>query len=414
MTDTTFDDIHISPGMELPQALRDIPATAKRALTSLSSLRYGSLRAILPDGRSVVVKGQKPGPVAELHLRNWRLARRTFMDGTVGVAESWIDADWDSPDIVSFLRLFLANSDTLDEVSTPGSRISHVLQKMRHWLNANTKRGSKRNIAAHYDLGNEFYKLWLDPSLTYSSALWSTGAETLEQAQQVKYRTLLDSMGVAAGSHILEIGCGWGGFAEMAAHAGCRVTGLTISNKQHAHACQRISAAGLSENVDIAFRDYRDEAGQYDHVASIEMFEAVGERWWPTYFETLNRSLKPGGTAGLQVITIRESAFENYRRYPDFIQRYVFPGGMLPTPSHLRTLSESVGLQVVSETSFAQDYARTLMLWRQKFEQAWPQIRALGFDERFRKIWLFYLYYCEAGFRQEHIGVRQIVLRKPS
>ncbi|MCP1199409.1 cyclopropane-fatty-acyl-phospholipid synthase family protein [Notoacmeibacter sp. MSK16QG-6] len=413
MTDTTIHEIHLRPGMELPKALRDIPLTARKSLASLSRLRAGSLRATLPDGHKIFIEGAQPGPNAELHLYNWRLARRAFVDGTVGVAESWIDGDWDSPDVVCFLRLFVANSETMSEVATTSGKLSHAIQRFRHWLNDNTPKGSRRNIAAHYDLGNSFYRLWLDPSMTYSSALWSAGSETLEQAQTAKYNALLDDMGAQSGEHILEIGCGWGGFAETAARRGCHVTGLTISQQQHDHAEARLATAGLSDKAKIAFRDYRHEIGQYDHIASIEMFEAVGERWWPTYFETLNRTLKPGGTAGLQIITIAEHAFEDYRRYPDFIQRYVFPGGMLPTPTHLRDLAATVGLTIENERRFPQDYARTLALWRERFEEVWPKIRALGFDERFRKVWLFYLYYCEAGFREENIDVRQIILRKP-
>ncbi|RLQ88030.1 SAM-dependent methyltransferase [Notoacmeibacter ruber] len=414
MTDTSLQEIHIRPGMELPKALKDIPLTARKALASLSSIRAGSLRATLPDGRLIVIEANKAGPAGQLHLYNWRLPRRAFMDGTVGVAESWFDGDWDSPDIVTFLELFLANTETLNEVASTGSRLSHMVQKVRHWLNSNSRRGARRNISAHYDLGNDFYRLWLDPTMTYSSALWQAGTETLEEAQKAKYEALLDAMNVSAGEHILEIGCGWGGFAESAARRGCHVTGLTISQQQHDFAEQRLADAGFADRSEIIFRDYRDETGLYDHVASIEMFEAVGERWWSTYFETLRRTLKPGGTAGLQIITIHESAFEDYRRYPDFIQRYVFPGGMLPTPTHLRALASEVGLSIEYENPFPQDYARTLALWRERFEEAWPKVRALGFDERFRKVWLFYLYYCEAGFRQEHIDVRQIILRKPA
>ncbi len=285
MNDTTFTEFHLRPDRELPKALRDIPLAARKALAHLSALRIGSLRIRLPDGRCIMINGQQRGPAGELHLHNYRLARRAFLDGTVGVAESWFDGDWDSPDMVSFLRLFVANSDTLTKVAVAGSSLSHAVQRIRHWLNDNSRRGSRRNIAAHYDLGNAFYEHWLDPSMTYSSALWTRGAETLEEAQRDKYRTLLDEMGAAAGDHILEIGCGWGGLAEAAAQRGCRVTGLTISQQQHDYANRRLAKAGLTDLATIRFRDYRDEDGRYDRIASIEMFEAVGERWWPTYFE---------------------------------------------------------------------------------------------------------------------------------
>ena len=245
--------------------------------------------------------------------------------------------------------------------------------------------------------------------MTYSSALYSDGANDLESAQSAKYRALMRDIGAKPGDHILEIGCGWGGFAEFAAREGCKVTGLTISREQLDFAAARMAKAGLSDLVEIKFEDYRDERGVYDHIVSIEMFEAVGEKHWPTYFNTLKNRLKPGGRAGIQVITINEAAFEPYKKRPDFIQAYVFPGGMLPTPQKLRALGAVESLSMLKERVFAKDYARTLAEWRLRFRDAWPVVSKLGFDERFKRLWEFYLYYCEAGFRSEYIDVRQVV-----
>jgi cyclopropane-fatty-acyl-phospholipid synthase len=248
--------------------------------------------------------------------------------------------------------------------------------------------------------------------MTYSSALYSSGANDLESAQAAKYRALAHDTGIGPNDHVLEIGCGWGGFAEFAAREiGCKVTGLTISQKQHDFARERIARAGLSEKVDIKLQDYRDEQGRYDRIASIEMFEAVGEKWWPTFFGKVKDCLNPGGTAGLQIITINEEAFPLYRKRPDFIQRYVFPGGMLPTPELLKSLGADQGLAYLRERVFAQDYARTLAEWRQRFLESWEKLMPLGFDERFRRLWEFYLHYCEAGFRAEYIDVRQVIYR---
>ena len=285
--------------------------------------------------------------------------------------------------------------------------------RLLHWLNRNTQSGSKRNISAHYDLGNSFYQKWLDPSMTYSSAYFGDGVNDLSAAQTSKYRKLALDTGITAADSVLEIGCGWGGFAEFAAkEIGCSVTGLTISKEQFDFAKKRILEAGLNERIDIKYQDYRDETGRYDRVTSIEMFEAVGEKYWPVFFGKMGECLKHGGTAGLQVITIQDDAFQAYRRQTDFIQRYIFPGGMLPTPSIMKSLGVHAGLPMRSETIFGRDYARTLSEWRVRFDQNWFAIKQLGFDERFRKLWDYYLYYCEAGFRSGHIDVRQMIFCK--
>jgi cyclopropane-fatty-acyl-phospholipid synthase len=280
-------------------------------------------------------------------------------------------------------------------------------------MNRNTKAGSRKNIHAHYDLGNAFYAAWLDDSMTYSAGIYAPGDDDLRSAQQRKYRALAERIGIRRGDSVLEIGCGWGGFAEYAAREmGCTVTGLTISREQHDFAVARIAAAGLSDRVTIRMQDYRDERGVYDRIASIEMFEAVGEQYWATYFRQLHDRLKPGGTAGLQVITIKDESFAFYKKEIDFIRHYIFPGGMLPTPSHLHALGQRFGLPLVSERIFGLDYARTLADWRERFHAAWPNLTSMGFDERFRRMWEYYLSYCEAGFRSGNIDVRQVVFAK--
>jgi cyclopropane-fatty-acyl-phospholipid synthase len=391
---------------------RGLPRRVRFVLSALVDMPKGSLRIHTPEGQDLLLGNNGPGPDAEIRLNNWKLPQRALMGATIGLAESYMDGDWESPDVTTFLELFTVNVEEGEKVAGGSNRLLNALQRLRHWLNENSRRGSKRNISAHYDLGNAFYSEWLDRTMTYSSALFSCGAKDLESAQNAKYRALIKAAGIGPEDHVLEIGCGWGGFAEFAAREiGCRVTGLTISREQHDFARERMKRAGLSDRVEIKFQDYRDEGGIYDRVASIEMFEAVGEKYWPAYFSTLRKCLKPGGTAGLQIITINESAFDSYRRRPDFIQRYVFPGGMLPTPQLLRSLGQEHGLCFLGERVFAQDYARTLAEWRARFWASWDRIKPLGFDERFKKLWEFYLHYCEAGFRTEYIDVRQVIYR---
>ena len=394
------------------EATRGLPARARMMLSVAMELPRGSLTVRTPEGLVLEMGGNGPGPHGEVILNNWNLPGRAFTGATIGVAESYMDGDWESPDVTTLLELFVINEEAGETVAGGASWLLTALQRMRHWLNQNTRTGSRRNISAHYDLGNAFYRQWLDTSMTYSSALYSTGANDLESAQAAKYRALAQDAGIGANDHVLEIGCGWGGFAEFVAREiGCRVTGLTISREQHDFAKARIARAGLSDRVDIKFQDYRDETGRYDRIASIEMFEAVGEKYWPVFFGKVKDCLKAGGTAGLQIITIKEHAFQRYRARPDFIQRYVFPGGMLPTPTILKALGADHGLTFARERIFPQDYARTLAEWRTRFWASWEKIMPLGFDDRFRKLWEFYLHYCEAGFRAEYIDVRQVIYK---
>lgn len=390
--------------------LRGLPAKAKMALRGLLHMGHGRLSIRMPDGRMVLIEGRAEGPEATLILHNWNLAHRALTGGTIGVAESYIDGDWESPDVTAFLELFLVNVEVGDTLAGGARGIGRVVELIRHWLRSNSRSQARKNISAHYDLGNAFYSRWLDETMTYSSALYADGANDLASAQTAKYRALAQAAGLKAGDHVLEIGCGWGGFAEYAAsEIGCRVTGLTISREQLAFARERIDKAGLSDKVDLRFQDYRDETGKYDGVVSIEMFEAVGEKYWPTYFAKVRECLKPGGRAGLQIITIKPEAYKSYRANPDFIQRYVFPGGMLPTENHLQSLGKAAGLEMVGHRAFGPDYGRTLAEWRQRFWDAWKQIEPMGFDNRFKRLWEFYMYYCEAGFRSGHINVRQVI-----
>jgi cyclopropane-fatty-acyl-phospholipid synthase len=302
------------------------------------------------------------------------------------------------------LTLLAANREVLKK-ALYGSWHHLLSARVRHWLNRNSKAGSKRNIMAHYDLGNDFYKIWLDSSMSYSAAIYPAGKEaTLQTAQMAKYRRILNRLQAQPGDSVLEIGCGWGGFAEMAVQDGLQVTGLTLSPAQLEWAQKRVPQA------DLRLQDYRDTQEQFDHVVSIEMFEAVGERWWPSYFKTLAGALKPGGKAVVQSITIRDDIFPAYRRNTDFIQQYVFPGGMLPSRAAFRDSAAAAGLVVSNEYAFGLDYARTLAEWRQAFEAHWPQIAALGFDESFRRLWRMYLCYCEAGFRAGTVDVVQFEL----
>lgn len=404
--------IELSP-QTARQTLADLPRIARRAFGVVMALEIGHLTIVVPDGRRFLVKGRQPGPEAELVIHDWRFVRRVLSAGTVGVGEAFIAGEWSSPDVTAFLELFARNSDATEE-ALAARPLVRMLLSLRHLLNRNTRRGSKRNISAHYDLGNAFYSAWLDRSMTYSSALYETGANDLEAAQKEKYRALARATDIRPGHHVLEVGCGWGGFAELlASEFGCRVTGLTISREQHAFATKRIADAGLADKVEIKLADYRDEPGVYDRLVSVEMFEAVGERYWPAFFKMMSERLRPGGRAGVQVITIQDRMFPAYRRTPDFIQRHVFPGGMLPPPGTLAELGRRVGLPISGERVFGLDYARTLAEWRDRFRAAWPAIEPLGFDERFRRLWEFYLHYCEAGFRAGNIDVRQIVFADP-
>ena len=393
--------------------LSGAPATFRfAARVMMQNWCIGTLTLVLPDGRELRLEGDVPGPEARLLVHDYRFINRVMRTGTIGFGEGYMAGEWDTPDLSRALEVLAANFARFDGVSF-GNPVMTAVNLVGHALRGNTRWGSKRNIHAHYDLGNAFYSRWLDPTMTYSAARFARPGEPLPLAQERKYRTLAQTMDLRPDHHVLEIGCGWGGFAEFAAKdVGAKVTAITISEAQYAFAKERIFKLGLAEKADIQLIDYRDVQGKFDRVASIEMFEAVGERFWPTYFDKVRDSLNPGGQAGLQIITIRDELFDHYKRTPDFIQKYIFPGGMLPSEERLRAATDRAGLSWGPISRFGVCYADTLAEWARRFEAAWDEITHLGFDERFRKLWRFYLSYCEAGFRTERTDVVQLSLIK--
>ena len=376
-------------------------------------MNNGRIDFVMPDGRVFRAEGRNPGPVAELHLHNPDLFARLIREGDLGFCDGYLDGWWSTPDLQAFMDLVHADNEDIYD-GFPGMGFLRAYERLRFWLKSNSKTQARRNIAQHYDLGNEFYQLWLDDTMTYSSAKFDTGQESLEKAQIAKYASMVDQMGAQPGDHVLEIGCGWGGFAEYAAkERGLRVTGLTISQAQYDYAKERIRRAGLEDRVEFKLQDYRDERGLYDGIASIEMFEAVGEKYWPAYFNTVKDRLKPGATATLQVITVDHRRWDVYKRGPDFIQKYIFPGGMLPSPVVLRDEIKRAGLEVLRSIEFGDSYDQTLRRWHDTFNRKWDEVAQLGFDDRFRRMWNFYLTSCAATFATGNCDVTQITLSRP-
>ena len=391
---------------EAPPAFRTAVAIARR------NWQAGSLTFVLPSGREVTIAGPAPGPDGRLIIHDFRFVTRVLRGADIGLGEGYMAGEWDTPDLSALLEACTLNFDQLGKLvaGNPWVRLVNVIA---HALNRNSKRDSRRNIHAHYDLGNSFYQRWLDPSMTYSAARYHGPGDSLVQAQDNKYAELAQGLRLERDHHVLEIGCGWGGFAEYAAgQVGARVTAVTISPAQCEFARERLFRAGLAERADVQLLDYRDVQGRFDRVASIEMFEAVGEAYWPAYFAKVHDVLSPGGRAGLQIITIRDELFSVYRSRSDFMRKYIFPGGMLPSEARLRQETDRAGLEWQAITRFGQNYARTLAEWAASFETAWEDIRTLGFDERFRRLWRFYLSYCEAGFRTERTNVVQLSLAR--
>ncbi len=388
------------------------PAAFKILALLLHKIEFGQLQVAMPDGEVLNFGKGANADLAVLKVHDAAFFSRTLRHGAIGFAEAYMDGQWSSPDIAKLLTLLNRNM-TLLQQRIGSNRLTQWANRLIHVLRPNTREGAKRNIHAHYDLGNEFYALWLDATMTYSSALFRDSQQDLRDAQNEKYRALAASTGIGPDDHVLEIGCGWGGFAEFAAREiGCKVTGITISNEQLIFARNRIAMAGLSDKVDFRFQDYRDLDEQFDRIVSIEMFEAVGENYWPTYFDQIRNCLKPNGRAGLQIITIANERFDSYRKKTDFIQRYIFPGGMLPSPERLDRAFDKAALKLVAQEDFATDYARTLAEWRHRFIEVWPEVQALGFDTRFRNMWEYYLAYCEAGFDTRSIDVSHFTLQR--
>ncbi len=373
-------------------------------LKVLQRIEHGQLELQLPDGSQHSFGGKLPGPNASIRVERWSVFSQLVSRGDLGLLESYRDGHWDTQDLTALLSLGMLNTHALGKV-LDGGLWSRVLARLQYLLRANTLRGSRRNIHAHYDIGNAFYALWLDPGMTYSSALFNRADQDLVAAQEAKYQRIIDRLDCQSG-RLLEIGCGWGGFAEQSLQQGdFALRGLTLSEEQLAFASER-----LGPRADLALQDYRVEQGTYDRIVSIEMFEAVGERYWPTYFNKLRSLLKPNGKAIVQTITIEESRFEAYRRSADVIRTYIFPGGMLPSPSRFSAVAKACGLQVSEPFHFGESYARTLEHWLALFEQRLAEVRELGFDEAFIRIWRFYLASCIAAFRSGRTSVMQVEL----
>lgn len=391
----------------------NLPRYFARVFDMVSQMPRGRVDFILPDGRTFRADAPQAGHIAVLEVHNTDLFTRLVREGDLGFSEAYLDGWWSTPDLMAFMDLVSDDAETVYD-GFPGQTLIRAYEKMRFWLQSNSKRQARKNISYHYDLGNEFYGLWLDETMTYSSAKYITGQEDLEKAQTQKYASMVDEMGAKTGDHILEIGCGWGGFAEYAAkERGLRVTGLTISEEQFKFAVDRIEKAGLSELVDFKLQDYRDETGTYDGIASIEMFEAVGEKYWPVYFENVRNRLKPGGRATFQIILVQDERWDAYRNGVDFIQKYIFPGGMLPAPTVLRDQIRNAGLEVTQSVEFGESYSETLRRWHEVFNDRWDEISQLGFDDRFRRMWNFYLASCAGAFRGGICDVTQITVTRP-
>ena len=388
----------------------NVPLELRALLKAASNIVCGRLTVVAPDATRYHFSGDTVGPSAVLEVRRAGALRRVWTRGDTGFAEAFMDGDLDTPDLDALLELGALNERHLSRLLSEKTWF-RLLQRVLHFLRANTRTGSRRNISAHYDLGNDFYRQWLDPSMTYSSATFEHPEQSLEHAQQAKYQRIFDALNLSRDDRVLEIGCGWGGFAIRAAERiGCRVTAVTLSTQQLEWSQRAARARGVESLIDFRLQDYRDVEGRFDAIVSIEMFEAVGEAYWDTYFKSLSQRLQPQGRAALQIITIDETVFESYRRSSDFIQRYIFPGGMLAPPRVLRQLAQRHGLVVKGENYFADDYARTLERWHERFLSVEGSVEAMGFDERFRRMWRYYLSYCRAGFVTGRIDLVQLLL----
>jgi len=393
------------------------PAAARTVLRLLTRLKHGTLHVQLPDG-SMRHFGSGEAPVASLRLHNWKVCAASLKSGDIGFAESFIAGDWTTHNLGDLLSVLVRNRKEVEDVIY-GTWLGRFAYRIKHLLNRNTKANSQKNIHAHYDLGNAFYELWLDGTMNYSSGIFATAETPMKQAQDAKVRRALRLAGVKAGDRVLEIGCGWGALAEMAAtEFDASIVGVTLSTEQLAWAQERLARLGAADKADLRLQDYRDigktgKSETFDAICSIEMVEAVGREYWPEYFQTVARLLKPDGRACIQSIVIADGLFERYIASTDFIQQYIFPGGCLPCPKEFRAQARAAGLEVVDEFSFGQDYARTLQLWREQFMAQESRVLQLGFDKRFIRIWEFYLAYCEAAFTQANTDVVQYTLRKP-
>ncbi len=406
--------LSFSTSRKTKKSLLERDFSTQSLLKLLQGLKQGRLTLTLPNSAVMEFGNRQDQLSADIQIHDWSVFKQIMSHGDIGFAESYIRGEWNTSDLKSILELAVRNRIILEK-AIYGSWTGSIFYRLKHWLRDNTKTGSRKNIHAHYDLGNAFYSLWLDPTMSYSSAWFSEGAkQTLADAQSAKIRRILSSLQTKAGAHILEIGCGWGGVMEAALLSQTSITGLTLSTEQKAFAENRLQKISDSfaapATFEVRLQDYRDCQQQFDGIASVEMFEAVGEKHWPEYFQTVAQCLKKDGKACIQTIVIAEELFERYRHNTDFIQQYVFPGGMLPSRTSFRAYAENAGLQVEEEFAFGQDYATTLCLWRDSFNQKLQEVRQLGFDEAFIRLWNFYLMYCAAGFSLKNIDVVQFTL----
>jgi len=403
MSDLAFDHSNSSTSFSSKLISAALDSFAKRYN---DRMKHGFMRIILPSGRTTSLgSASNAGPRATLKLNNFNVLKQAARRGTVGFAAAYMNEDIECDDLVKVFSFFLLNKDAFTEAQ-PGFFHRAAKDMAYHLSRQNTKEGSKKNISEHYDLGNDFYSLWLDPTMVYSSAYYTDEKQSLTDAEWAKNRLVADMAGIKEGSSVLEIGCGWGAFAEtVAKDYNANLRGITLSIEQLKFAHDRMENLGLAEKTELVIEDYRETKGKFDHVCSIEMIEAVGEEHWPTYFQAVHDRLKPGGTAAIQAITINEIDFEHYRQNVDFIQRYIFPGGMLLTEKAMLEQGAAVGLTLEKSELFGQSYATTLSIWRENFIGAWPEIKKLGYDENFKRRWIYYLCYCEAGFAENMIDV---------
>lgn len=398
--------------INLEMNLKTYPWHARLVLKVLDKIKVGQLELIAPDGAVYHFKGSQKGMTAVMHVKDWAVSKECIKSGDIGLAETYIDGLWDTPDLQALLRLFASNREALEKLIY-GSWWGTIFYRIKHWFHRNSKSGSKKNIHAHYDIGNPFYSLWLDPSMTYSSAYFGGKDISLYEAQQAKYNKIIDSIAPSPNDRLLEVGCGWGGFMEASLKRDLQVDCLTISQEQAKYAVQRANNLSNGINARILLQDYRDHQDQYDGIASIEMFEAVGQEYWPDYFEMIARCLKPGKKACIQTIVIADELFDKYSHQSDFIQQYVFPGGMLPSLTKFKQAAIDAGLKVEGVDAFGLDYQKTLCQWHEKFNERLSEVQAQGFDHQFIRLWNMYLMYCAAGFAEKNIDVVQVTLSKP-
>lgn len=414
-----YNPLGLIPDAATPQHLIAVnkntlhkPSRKQKIIESLvHRFEHGKFDIYFPNGYVISHKGSKKGPHGILVVKNEACFTRFLKAGILGICESYIHDEWDTPNMAALYTLCLINEKAIEK-ELMGKPVVRFISKIYHLLRPNTRKGSKKNISKHYDLGNNFYKLWLDPSMTYSSALFTSAKQSLEEAQITKYKRLADQLKIKKGDRLLEVGCGWGGFAEyVATHYDVNVVCLTISEEQLRYAQKRMKDKKLDKKVEIRFQDYRDIHEKFDAIVSIEMFEAVGEEYWDTYFTTLKKCLNKNGTIALQIITIADHYFEQYRTTADYIQRYIFPGGMLPSTAILNKIITKNGFRLTQEKDFGFDYAKTLMIWNKNFQKNWSKIEKLGFDRKFKRTWEQYLAYCTAGFLTKNIDVVQLTLK---